>query len=215
MNLKTFGVRLHAVGPDTSKFESPFGGYAVDASEFPSSNTEGMRGIVTAQIEANRARVVVVRNSRIYIGTLFLLSLASAFIAVCSILAAISQLFPLSALTIGRGLGAAQWGFGGLLFASTCPFLWKTAKKMAHPSVRFDRSDVQFNLGTRKAPIQLSMPWDKITAILQQRVGNAQQFTVQASDGSYVQFSSYTFLRPKKVARLIAERTGHRTIQKS
>jgi hypothetical protein len=94
-----------------------------------------------------------------------------------------------------------------------CPYLWKMASKMAYPRARFDSSGVQFNLGTKKAPLQLHMPWDTISSIQRQRVGNAQQFTVKSTDGSYVQFNSYTFFRPNKVARLITERTGV-TIQK-
>ena len=178
------------------------------ASEFPSPNTEGIRGIVTAQIEANRAKVVVVHNSRIYIGTIFLISLAAAFIAICSVLVVVSQLFPLSALTVARGMSAAQWAFSAFFFALMCPFLWKMGRRMAHYWVRLDSSGVQFTLGTKRAPLQVFMPWEKILAIQQQRVGNSFEFTIKAADGSYAQYSSYTFLRSKKVARLIAERTG-------
>ena len=178
------------------------------ASEFPNPNTPRMRGIVNAQIEANRAWVVVAHNSRIYIGTIFLIGLSSALIGICAVLMAFSLIFPISAFTVARGLSAAQWGFSGILMVSMCPFLWKMARKLAYCSARLDSNGVQFNLGTRRAPDQLFMPWDQITAIQQHRVGNAWQFTIQGADGSYAQYSSYTFLRPKKVARLIAERTG-------
>jgi hypothetical protein len=79
---------------------------------------------------------------------------------------------------------------------------------MGHYTVRLDGNGVQFSLGTKRAPNELFLPWDQIVAIQQQRVGNSIQFAVKAVDGSYAQYSSYTFLRPKKVARLIAERTG-------
>ncbi len=184
------------------------------ASEFPSPNTEGMSGIVTTQIETNRARAVEVRNSRILIGMMFLVSFAAALIAICAIIMVISQLFPIGALTIARGMSAAQWCFSGILVAAACPFMWKTASAMAHHSARLDSNGIQFNLGTKRAPLRLFMPWDQIVAIQQQRVGNDRQFTVKASDGSFVQYSSYTFLRPTRVARLIAERTGL-AIQKS
>jgi hypothetical protein len=178
------------------------------ASEFPNPNNEGMRGIVGSQIEGNRSRVVVVRNSRIYIGTIILISLASAFIGICAVLMAFALIFPISAFTVARGIGAAQWGFSGILMVFMCPFLWKMARKLVHCSAKLDGSGIQFNLGTKEAPLQLSMLWDQINAIQQQRVGNSIQFMVNTADGSYVQFSSYTFLRPKKLARLIANRTG-------
>jgi hypothetical protein len=71
-----------------------------------------------------------------------------------------------------------------------------------------DVRGAMFNLGTKKRPSDLFLAWDQIAAIWQKRVGNAQQFYVQGRDGSEARFSSYTFFRPKKVARLIAERTG-------
>jgi hypothetical protein len=186
----------------------------MDASEFPSPNSDEMRGIVPAEIEASRARVEEVHNSRILLATFFLLTLCAGFIAICSVLVAVWELFPIGALTLARGIGAAQWAFSALFFAYMGTVVWKMASNMTHPFVRLDSSGVQFHLGTKKAPIQLSLPWDKVAVIQQQRVGNARQFTVQASDGSYARFTSYTFFRPKKVARLIAERTGL-VIQKS
>lgn len=182
--------------------------HALDANEFPGLNTEGMRGAITSQIEAYRSRIVVVRNSRIYIALLFLISLAAALIGICAVLAAGSQLFPFSALTVGRGMGAAQWGFCGFLIASMCPFMWTMARNMAQCSATLDSSGVHFNLGTKRSPLQVFMQWDKIISLKQQRVGNAQVFTVLAADGNFARYSSYTFLRPKKVTRLIAERTG-------
>jgi hypothetical protein len=178
------------------------------ASEFPSPNTEGTRGIVTAQIEANRAKVVVVHNSRIYIGTILLISLGAAFISISSVLVVVSQIFPFSALTVARGMSAAQWAFGAFFFAFMCSFMWTMAKKLAFCGAKLDSSGVQFNLGSKRAPVRVFLPWDKIVAVQQQRVGNLIQFTVRTADGTYARYSSYTFLRPKKVARLIAERTG-------
>jgi hypothetical protein len=190
----------------------------MSASEFPSPDAEGVRGIVASpvvmsQIEALRARVVVVHNSRILIAMIFLVSVSAAFIAICAVIYAISLFIPMSGFSVLHGVAAAQWLISGLLFAYMCPFLWKMASKMVYPRASFDGSGVQFNLGTKKAPLALHMPWDRVSSIQQQRVGNAQQFTVKAADGGYVQFNSYTFFRPKKVVRLIAERTGL-TIQK-
>ena len=67
--------------------------------------------------------------------------------------------------------------------------------------------------GTKKNPSDLFLAWDQIAAIKFKRIGNAQQYYVLGKDGSEARFSSYTFFRPKKIARLIADRTGL-TIQK-
>ena len=46
------------------------------------------------------------------------------------------------------------------------------------------------------------------TLTMTTKSAKAQQYFVQGTDGSEARFSSYTFFRPKKVARLIAARTG-------
>jgi hypothetical protein len=79
---------------------------------------------------------------------------------------------------------------------------------LAGHTVKLDQRGVDFNLGTKKIPLELFMPWDNVASVQQRRVGNAQQFTITGKDGSVAQFSSYTFVRPKKIARMIAERVG-------
>ena len=79
---------------------------------------------------------------------------------------------------------------------------------MADHRVTMDSRGAIFNLGTKKQPADLFLAWDQIAAIWHKRVGNAQQYYVQGKDGTQARFSSYTFFRPKHVARLIAERTG-------
>jgi hypothetical protein len=89
-----------------------------------------------------------------------------------------------------------------------CLRLFSLGRAMAGYQVRLDNRGVEFSLGTKKKPAELFMEWGQIAAIKQMRVGNAQQFWVEGTDGSEARFSSYTFFRPKKVARLIAARTG-------
>jgi hypothetical protein len=86
--------------------------------------------------------------------------------------------------------------------------MWKLSRGMAVYKVMLDSRGVNFNLGTKKKPSDLFLAWDQIAAIKHKRVGNAQNYYVLGKDGSEAIFSSYTFFRPKKVARLIAERAG-------
>ncbi len=52
------------------------------------------------------------------------------------------------------------------------------------------------------------MPWNRIEAVHYKRISNAHKFTILGMDSSTVTFTSYSFYRPKRVARLIAERAG-------
>ena len=160
---------------------------------------------ITSQIENNRAIPMVLRNSRFLVGVTFVSSIVSAFFAVCM------ALMVFSVFSSGGGANlynAFWWGLGALAFGSGCPWLWNLSLGMAVYKVTLDSRGVTFNLGTKKRPSDLFLAWDQIAAIKHKRVGNAQNYYVLGKDGSEAIFSSYTFFRPKKVARLIAERAG-------
>jgi len=163
---------------------------------------------ITSQIEMNRATPVVLENSRFLIGVTMIGSVIFAFFAVCMVLMVFSVLSSGGGLSGGNLYNALWWGFGAFAFGYGCPWLWKLSRAMADYRVTLDGRGVNFNLGTKKQPSDLFLAWDQIAAIRHKRVGNAQQYTVQGRDGSEARFSSYTFFRPKKVARLIAERKG-------
>ncbi len=173
-------------------------------------------GIVDSQIASLRAKTVVVRNNRILLGFLFLLSIAAAFISLGMLLMVGSILFPTEQTpwSFTRIYNAISWLFGAFFIGVLCPYMWQMGSKMARNRARVDERGVEFHMGTKKKPIDLFMAWETVASIRRKRVGRAYQFTVTGRDGSFAQYSSYTFLRPAKVARLIAERTGL-TIEKS
>ncbi len=163
---------------------------------------------ITSQIEASRAVPMALHNSRILVGVLMLCSILSAFFAVCMALMVFSVFSSGGGFSTGNLYNAFWWGFGALAFGYGCPWMWKLSRGMAVYKVMLDSRGVNFNLGTKKRPSDLFLAWDQIAAIKHKRVGNAQNYYVLGKDGSEAIFSSYTFFRPKKVARLIAERAG-------
>jgi hypothetical protein len=177
----------------------------MSSTEFPDP---GPGAGINSQIALNRAHAMVLRNSRILIGLTLFGSIVAATFAVLMFFGMISQIIPLSALSVARGFGALQWALASLSMGLMCPWLWKLGRKMAGYHVKLDSRGADFNLGTKKQPSNLFLTWEQIAAIKHKRIGNAQQYFVQGTDGSEARFSSYTFFRPKKVARLIAARTG-------
>ena len=182
------------------------------AAEFPGAGAGPDAGIHSG-IEAERAQWVVVRNSRFLLGVVFAASLAAAFMAACFALIALSVLVPVHGMSFSRLANASSWAFAGLCTFLSCPWLWKMGKIMAHNEARLDSRGVDFLFGSSKAPRELFLAWDQIDSIRNRRSGNSQVFTVTARDGSEAMFSSYSFFRPRKLARLIAARAG-RTIEK-
>jgi len=163
---------------------------------------------ITSQIAMVRATPVMLVNSRFLIAVTMICSVLFGFFAVCMALMVFSFFSSGGGLSGGNLYNAFWWGAGALLFGYSCPRFWKLARAMANYKVVLDGRGAMFNLGTKKQPSDLFLAWDQIAAIRHKRVGNAQQYWVTGSDGSEARFSSYTFFRPKHVARLIAERTG-------
>ena len=160
---------------------------------------------ITSQIAMYRATPVAIHNSRLLIGFNMVCSILFGVFAVCMAL----MVFSIYSSGGSRDLfSALRWGVAALAFGYACPRFWKLARAMAGYKATMDSRGVLFNLGTKKQPSDLFLAWDQIAAIRHKRVGNAQQYLVIGRDGSEARFSSYTFFRPKKVARLIAERTG-------
>jgi hypothetical protein len=137
-----------------------------------------------------------------------LFSVVSAFFAVCMALMVFSVFSSGGGSSAGTLYNAFWWGFGALAFGYGCPWLWKLSRGMTVYKVILDSRGVNLNLGTKKRPSDLFLAWDQVAAIRHKRVGNAQNYYVLGKDGSQAIFSSYTFFRPGKVARLIAERAG-------
>jgi hypothetical protein len=183
----------------------------MNESEFPAP---GLGAGISSQIEINRAKPEVLRNSRFLCWVTMSGSVFAAIMAVCSLLMVFSLVFPTSDLDGIKSWSALKWGLSGIAMAYMIPYLWKLGRNMAGYQVKLDSRGVDFNLGTKKKPQELFMTWDQIAAIKSKRAGNVQQFLVQGTDGSEARFTSYTFFRPKKVAKLIAARTGQ-TIQKA
>jgi hypothetical protein len=120
----------------------------------------------------------------------------------------ISLLFLQSGSIAGRAISALERAVGALAMVYMCLQLWNLGRVMQGYQVLLDSRGVTFNFGTKKKPADLFMPWDQVYAITLKRDVNVQRCTVHGSDGSQATFSSYTFFRPKKIARMIAERAG-------
>ena len=85
---------------------------------------------------------------------------------------------------------------------------WGTGTRMAFHRVRFDERGVDFRLGTRRNPQTQFFPWEQISTVSHRRQGNAHYYAVHGLDGRSATFSSYTFFRPRKVARMVAALAG-------
>ncbi|MGB0080820.1 MAG: hypothetical protein WBP90_04760, partial [Terracidiphilus sp.] len=89
----------------------------MSTTEFPAARSSAG---ITSQIELNRAKPVVLHNSRFLCWVTISGSLFSAIMAVCMALMVFSILSTNGGLNAGNALSAAQWGFGALAFGYMC-----------------------------------------------------------------------------------------------
>jgi hypothetical protein len=169
---------------------------------------------VNSQIESTYGTLVVLRNCRLVCWAIMSVGVGAAFIALCMALLVLSLIFPMSDLTLAKGWNASLWALSACIAGSMCPWMWTMGRRMLDYEVRLDSRGAEFKLGTKKQPSNLFLAWGEIATVTHRRVGNNQEYRVLGADGSQAIFSSYTFLRPKKVARTIADRAG-KQIQKA
>ncbi len=150
----------------------------------------------------------VLRNNRVLIFFTFLGSIAAFGVALCMVVVAFMSFLPFGALNLDRFAAGALWLLGAWLMAMSQVFLWRQGHLMSGCSVLLDKRGAYFKLGNAADGKEVFMPWSGIEAVHYKRTGNAEKFTILGSDTSTVTFTSYSFYRPRRVARLIAERAG-------
>jgi hypothetical protein len=150
----------------------------------------------------------LLRNNRVLIFLTFLGSAAALGISVCMAIVALTYFLPFGALNLDRFAAGALWGLGAWLMAMSLVFLWRQGHLMASCSVLLDTKGVYFRIANASNSKEVFMPWNGIEAVHYKRIENTQKFTILGSDTSTVTFTSYSFYRPKRVARLIAENAG-------
>jgi hypothetical protein len=178
--------------------------YVIEVQEQFLAQAQGIR----QQVGLSGAHPILLRNNRILIFLSFLGSIVALGVALCMVLVSLTSIFPLSAMNLDRGAAGALGVFGAWLMAMAQVYLWRQGQLMAHCSVLLDDHGAHFRFGNTEDAKEAFMPWNGIEAVHYKRIPNAQKFTILGTDSSTVTFTSYSFYRPKRVARLIAERAG-------
>lgn len=176
----------------------------IEAQNYPLAQSAA----IDAQQNSFPGRPLVLRNSRILLGLTFLGSAASFVMCLCMTVLIFTSIFPIHSMNFDRAAAAFLWAVGAWLMAASNVFLWRQGQAMAYCSVLLDNDGAHFKLSGKNDSNYAFMPWSGIEAVHYKRIPGAQKFTILGEDTSTVTFTSYTFYRPKKIARLIAQRTG-------
>ncbi len=149
---------------------------------------------------------IVLRNSRIVIALVLLAGCASMVSGAAFGLLALSCLLP--GFTWGRLYGAGSWAFAAIASVIMGAQLWRFGLRMARNRIRLTSEGVYFHRNAKKQEPEVFFAWDEITRIASRRSANVRYCSVVAQGGREVDFSSFTFLRPNHIARIIAAHAG-------
>jgi hypothetical protein len=86
--------------------------------------------------------------------------------------------------------------------------LWAVGDSMNFYEARLDPDGLRFRLGSEKAPKVTVFRWDSIVLVNYKMPMNTAYASVEAGDGTKLQWSSYEFFRTKTLAQAIAARAG-------
>ena len=157
-------------------------------------------------IPVHQTKTILIRNNRLAVGHLFLAAILCMLATPCAIVVALMFLFPHGKLSFNRMYEVVAWACGAYLLGNLGLFLYRQASNMLHNRVRLNETGVTFEIVSGKLASEEFFAWEDIRAVTCRRIAHVCVCTVQGSRGRVLGFDSYTFLRPKHIARLITSR---------
>jgi hypothetical protein len=161
---------------------------------------------VTAQVPVISTETI--QNSRGILAVCALFSVASWALVAIGAMMTISELIQLKSAGVWSVVAALQWLVFAYCFFLVGQMFWRLSVKAWNSRVILHSAGVSFHYPEAGGYKDFSMPWGVIDSVSHKRVGNYQTYTVHGNDGGYFTFNSYTFMRPKKIAKRIADACG-------
>jgi hypothetical protein len=150
----------------------------------------------------------IFRNSRFFTGMVKFSGVVTLLLAAIFFFAGVIKVLHTPESTLHKTAGFLGVMIAAAFTVGLAVYMWGQGGRMAFYQVVFENDGLRFRLGTEKNPQEQFFGWDKIAAVEYKRIVNIQSGSVVGKDNSLVEFSSYTFFRPKKLVKLIAARAG-------
>jgi hypothetical protein len=154
------------------------------------------------------AEPMIFRNNRFCLAIVIISAFVAAAFALGSLAGGVLAIFPLREFNFHRLITVISLVVSGGVMAVIALQMWGLGIGMGFYQARLDSGGVHFRFGSKGRPNEQSFAWDQIASINHKRVANYQYFAVAGKDDRLVEYTSYTFFRPKKLSRLIAARAG-------
>ena len=154
---------------------------------------------------------IFLRNSRGILAVLRITACAGFVFAASFALIGLSSFE--KGFTWDHARDAAGWAFGAILSIRGAIALWRGVCKMGRNAIRLTSEGVHFHFKSTKVQPEVFFAWNEIAKITLTS-SKSQNCCVYSTDGRVIRFSSFSFLRPKQVARVIARHAG-RTVDEA
>ncbi len=154
------------------------------------------------------AAPTIFRNSRFFTGMVKFSGVVTLLLAAIFFFAGVMKVSHTPESTLHKTVGLLGVMIAAVFTVGLALYMWGQGGRMAFYQVGFGNDGLRFRLGTEKNPHEQFFAWDDIAAVEYKRIINIQSGSVVGKDNRLVEFSSYTFFRPKKLVKLIAGRAG-------
>jgi hypothetical protein len=154
------------------------------------------------------ADLTVFRNNRLLIGMVKFSGVVTLILAAIFFIAGLVKVVHTPESILQKSSGFLGVSIAAVFTVGLAAYMWTQGDRMAFYQVSFESEGVRFRLGTESSPQEQFFSWDQIAAVEYKRIVNIQSGAVVGKDNRLVQFSSYTFFRPKTLVNLIASRSG-------
>jgi hypothetical protein len=144
------------------------------------------------------------RGNWIFIVLIFLFGIVLFATALGMLVLTLTVAFPLHHYTVGRAINVIEWAFGTLATALSGAAMFRQASQMAHYFALVDELGVDFRFGRKQNKRDIVFVWDQIAAVQHRSSPAGKSYTVVGKDKRTVEFTVFTFFRPKKLALKIA-----------
>lgn len=152
------------------------------------------------------------RANWIFVALLVFFGIVLIATAIGMLVLTITIAFPLHGYTLTRSINVFEWAFGTLATGLCGWGMWLQAAQMSHYVAMLDARGVDFRFGSKKNKRDIAFTWDQIAAVQHKRSPAGKSYSIVGTDKRTVEFTTFTFFNPKRLALKIAEQ-GKRPIQ--
>jgi hypothetical protein len=152
-------------------------------------------------------KAVVFHNNGLVVALSFIFGLLAIVVGLSAFFLALAPLMHWHHFSFWALYAVLNWGIVAFSMLAVGWSLLKLGSRMVYFRAKLSTEGVEFRLGSRKTPQIQFFAWNQIAQINQKRVPGNHYYSVVGKNNNSAEFTTYTFLRPQKLAQQISQRS--------